>query len=161
MTKISASTFVMKRVFPAFWFGFLALFLIVGAVVAFREGPAPEHLMFLVVPLFMAPTGYFMMKHFIWDLVDEVHDHGDYLMIRERDDEFRIDLADVMNVSVVSYMNPPRVTLRLITPTALGTEVSFSPIRPFTINPFAKNQIAEDLIDRVHSARSRRAAALR
>jgi len=45
---------------------------------------------------------------------------------------------------------------RLVTPGKFGTELSFSPIRRFWLNPFAKNPFGEDLIVRVDRARSRR-----
>jgi len=158
MTKISSgSMFIMKRVFPVLWFGFLVVFVGAGMMWAIAGGPELSDLFFLVTPLFLAIIGYAVMKQFIWDLVDEVYDHGDYLVIRNRGDEARIDLADIMNVSVSTNLNPPRISLRLAHPTKFGTEVSFSPIRPFTLNPFVKNEIAESLIVRVDRARSRRA----
>jgi len=160
MTKISSgSMFMMKRVFPVLWFGFLVLFVGGSMTSAITRGPQLGDLFFLVVPVFMSIIGYTVMKQFIWDLVDEVYDHGDYLVIRNRGDEARIDLADIMNVSVSTNMNPPRITLRLVHPTRFGTEVSFSPIRPFTLNPFAKNEVAESLIVRVDRARSKRVSA--
>ncbi|HJU43899.1 MAG TPA: hypothetical protein VJ691_13825 [Vicinamibacterales bacterium] len=158
MNKISSSSlFFSKRIFPLVWFGFLAVFVGMTLVPAITRGPEAGDLAFLVVPTIMAVIGYVMMKNLVWDLVDEVWDHGDYLVIKNRGDEARIELADVMNVSVSTNMNPPRITLRLVRPTRFGTEISFSPVRPFTLNPFAKNEIAEDLIVRVDRARSKRA----
>lgn len=70
----------------------------------------------------------------------------------------RVFPADIMNVSVSTMMNPPRVTLRLRHPTRLGSEILFSPARSFRWLPFgdSKNAIAEDLIVRVDQARSKR-----
>jgi hypothetical protein len=62
-----------------------------------------------------------------------------------------------MNVSALTQMNPPRVTLRLAVPSVFGPEITFTPARPFTLIPFAKNEIAEDLIVRVDWARAKRA----
>ena len=45
------------------------------------------------------------------------------------------------------------MTLRLVTPGKFGKEVSFSPVRPLSLNPFTKNAIAESLIERVDKAR--------
>jgi hypothetical protein len=157
MTRISSgSTFLMKRVFPVVWFGFLAVFGVVGVTSASWRGARAGDLAFLVFPMFMAVIGYTVMRKLVWDLADEVYDHGDYLVVKNHGDEMRIDLADVMNVSVITTMNPPRITLRLVHPTRCGTEVSFSPVRRFTLNPFAKNEIAESLIVRVDQARSQR-----
>src|SRR5438094_58091 len=57
-----------------------------------------------------------------------------------------------MNVSVSAYTNPPRITLKLVTAGKLGYEVAFSPIRPFSMNPFAGIEIADHLIVRVDPA---------
>ena len=63
-----------------------------------------------------------------------------------------------MNVSASTMVNPPRVTLRLVQPGKFGSEVVFSPKTGFTLNPFAKSEVAEDLIERVDRARRYRAA---
>jgi hypothetical protein len=113
--------------------------------------------MLLVVPILMAVFGFFIMKHLVWDMADEVYDCGDSLLIRIRGKEDVILLSNIMNVSASTYMNPPRVTLRLVTPSRFGREVVFSPIVGFRLNPFAKNHVIEDRIVRVDQARSKRA----
>jgi hypothetical protein len=91
--------------------------------------------------------------------VDEVYDCGDSLLIRNRGKEERINLSNIINVNVSSNTNPRRITLRLDKPGRLGNEIAFSPeSRGFNINPFAKNEIGEDLIVRVDRARVTRAA---
>lgn len=150
MKKISSSlTVVMKKIFPAFWFGILAIFLIFGLT----SGAADRDPMFLIVPVLMAAIGYFAMKKFVWILVDEVYDCGDFLLVRNRGDEDRISLANIVNVDPSTFVNPPRITLRLASPGKWGTEVVFSPIRSAVLNPFAKNAIAQDLIVRVDRAK--------
>jgi hypothetical protein len=84
---------------------FLTVVIAAGAV---REAP-----MFLIVPLAMAGFGYFFMKKLVWDLVDEVYDGGEYLLVRNRGDEERVPLINVMNINVM-FSNPPRITLRLV-----------------------------------------------
>jgi hypothetical protein len=123
---------------------------------AIARGPEWSDLLFLFMPMVMAIIGYTVMRQFIWDLVDEVYDHGDYLVIRNRGDEARVNLTDVMNVNVSTNLNPPRITLRLVQPSKFGTEISFSPIRPFLASPFKRSEIAESLIVRVDRARSKR-----
>jgi hypothetical protein len=151
--KISSRfTVFNKRIFPALWFGFLAFFL----VAAIFTGAVEQGLMFLVVPLGMAVFGFFLMKKLVWDLADEVYDCGDSLLVRNRGEEDTIALSNIMNVSASTHMNPPRVTLRLVTPSKFGSEVAFSPVIGMTLNPFARNQVAEDLIVRVDEARSKR-----
>jgi hypothetical protein len=154
MKKISStSTFISKKVFPLLWFGFLAFF----AVSTILTGAAKKDLMFLFVPVVMAAFGFFLMKKLVWDLADEVYDYGDFLLIRNRGEEERVSLSNIMNVSASTYINPARITLRLVNPGKFEKEIAFSPVTRFTLNPFAKNQVAEDLIVRVDQARSKRA----
>ena len=145
MKKISSgSTFVLKKVFPVFWFGFLMVFM----VAAFNmRVPAPEILIFFLVPSAMGVLGFFLFRKLLWDLADEVHDHGDYLVVRKGSETETIRIDNIMNVSASTNVNPPRK------PGRFGNEVTFAPIKPFSLNMFAKNPIAEDLIVRVDAAR--------
>ena len=154
MKRISSRfLFLSKRVFPAVWFGLLALFV----ATAFLNSDARLPLPALVIPLVMAIFGYVLMKNLVWDLADEVWDGGEYLLVKRGDAEDRVFLTNIMNVSGATLTNPPRVTLRLVTPCRFGPEVSFSPDRSFSLNPFAKNAVVEDLIERVYRARTARA----
>ncbi|MCL2021115.1 MAG: hypothetical protein FWG81_03200 [Betaproteobacteria bacterium] len=154
MKKISSNLFFCyKKIFPLLWFGFLAFITAAGFIYGnFEEEPVA-----LVLPCFMAVFSFFLMKKIVWDLVDEVYDCGDSLLVKNSGIEERVALANIMNVSASMYMNPPRITLRLVKPGKLGSEISFSPATPFTINPFAKIPVAEDLIIRVDKARVQRA----
>ena len=106
----------------------------------------------------MAVFGYFIMKKLVWDLVDEVYDSGDYLLVKNHGSEVRIDLTNIMNVSATTLVNPRRIVLRLREPGKFGAEIAFSPAARFTLNPFAKNPVAEDSIVRVDRARANGAA---
>lgn len=153
MKKISSSsTFISKKVLPLVWFGFLVYFV----VQTILTGAAKTDPIFLLFPLLMTAFVFFLMKKLVWDLADEVYDGGDFLLIRNRGEEERIALSNIMNVSVAMYVNPSRITLRLVNPSKFGKEISFSPDAKFTLNPFAKNQVAEDLIVRVDQARAKR-----
>jgi hypothetical protein len=155
MTKISSRlTYWNKRLFSLLWFGFLAVFV----VTTFVAGAVAKDPVFLVVPCVMAVFGYFVMRRLVWDLVDEVYDDGDYLLIKNRGDEVRVALGNIMNVSATTFMNPPRIVLRLREPSKFGSEIAFSPASRFTLNPFAKSPVAEDLILRVDRTRANRAA---
>ncbi len=156
MKKISSGmTFYSKRIFPLLWFVFLAV-LSVGVLIGNGPGQGP---VFAMIPVFMAGFSILVMRKLVWDLLDEVYDCGHFLLVRNKDEEDSIPLANIMNVSVANYQSPPgiRITLRLIHPCKFGTEVAFAPIRPFGLNPFAKNPVGEDLIQRVHQARVPRA----
>jgi hypothetical protein len=152
MKKISSgTTFLYKWAFPIFWFGFLAVF----AFQALSSGAGSKNPMFLLMPVFMAVVGYFMMKKMVWVLADEVYDCGSFLLVKNRGKEERIELSNVMNVSATTMMNPPQITLRLSRPLSDGgNEVTFSPpMGFFRFNPFSKSEVAEDLIVRVDRAR--------
>lgn len=114
------------------------------------------YLFLFAFPMAMAVLGFFFMRRLVWDLADEVYDCGDSLLVKNRGEEERIFLSNIMNVSASTQMNPPRITLRLVSPSRFGKEVSFCPITKFTLNPFAKDQVSEDLILRVDQARSQR-----
>jgi len=138
-----------KIIFPTFWFGFLAVMLSTSLISdGARTDPA-----FLIGPAVMAAVGFFIMKVFVWDLVDEVYDAGDHLVIRNRSEQEIVPLRDIVNVSSTIMINPPRITLRLVRPGKFGSDVAFMPVQKFTLNPFAKHPVAEDLIVRVDSAR--------
>lgn len=150
MEKISyGGTFFVKVVFPVFWFVFLTLFLLVGAVSGDWKQP-----MFVLQPLLMMAFGYFLFRKLVWNLADEVRDGGSYLLVRKGSVEQRVPLANVMNVSMSQFTNPKRLTLRLRKPCEFGDEITFIPRLPFLqFNPFARNAIAENLMRRVDDAR--------
>ena len=144
----SRSTFFSKKVFPVIWFGFLTFFVITSQFAGGDKGAGP---MFVVMPIFMAVFGYFIMKKLVFDLIDEVYDDGDSLLFKNSGKEVRVSLQDIKNVSYQTLMNPPKVTLSLRHETDLGNELSFSP--PMSFIPFKKNKDIEELIDRIDQAR--------
>src|ERR1700759_2562290 len=111
MTKLSSNaTGFYKKGFPTLWFGLLGLTVVtLLAQGAFKKAGA----MVLVVPCGMTVLGYFMLRKFLSNLADEVFDGGDHLVIKNRGREYRVALADIMNVSATVAVNPPRITLRL------------------------------------------------
>lgn len=147
----SRRIFFVKKVFPVIWFGFLALFVAASVI-----GTGRTFVPFLLAAAVMAVFGYFLMKNLVWDLADEVYDCGDFLLVRNRGEEDNVALSNIMNVSASLLLNPPRITLRLVHPGKFGKEIAFSPVRAFTLNPFAKDPVSEDLIARVDQARSKR-----
>jgi hypothetical protein len=150
MERISSTqTFFMKKVFPAFWLGFVALFLVVGGVAGAWKEP-----MFVIQPLVMLAIGILLFRKLVWDLVDEVRDGGSFLIVRKGSLEERVPLANVMNVSVSQYTNPRRLTLRLRNAGKFGDEIVFIPKSTFQINPFARNPVAEALIQRIDRLRN-------
>ena len=154
MTIISSKqTFFTKRVFPAIWLSGVALFLVM-ALIAPASHRRPEDAMLFVVPVLMLVFGVLMFRKLLWSLADEVQDGGSYLLVRKGAIEKRIPLADVLNVSMSQFTNPTRVTLRLRSRCEWGDEIAFIPKMPmFSLNPFARNAVAEDLMRRVDQAR--------
>jgi hypothetical protein len=153
VTTISSQlTFVHKRVLPVVLFGGLAVALLV-AVINAESWPSPY---FLGVGVAIGAFWLLMMRLLVWRLVDEVEDHGDYLVVRNRDEQERIPLANISRVSGTMMVNPPQVTLRLVTPGKFGNEVKFTPAMRFRFNPFAKPLIVEELRARVDRARQGR-----
>ncbi len=145
----SRATYYQKRIFPAFWFGFLGLFvcgaLLTGAV------NSSLGIIFIAVPASMAAIGYFIMRKLVFNLIDEVYDEGETLLFREKGKEVRVSLADIKNVSYSWRMSPPRVTLSIRYMTELGDKITFSP--PASFIPLRKNREIEELIDRIDKAK--------
>src|SRR3984885_4636790 len=158
MRRISSrTTFFYKRIFPAFWFGFLILLIAIPLFFGgMRDGPPPFPL--LIVPLIMFGFGYFVMKKLVFDLVDEVWDDGETLLIRNGGQEQRVAFRDIKNVSYSTVINPPRVTLSVRQPTIFGDQIAF--VAPVRLVPFTTSPVINDLIERVDQARQGRAGGL-
>jgi hypothetical protein len=155
MQRISSSgTFFSKRIFPVLFLGFLAYF----AFDTYRGGEFSSDPLLLGGIAFMAVLGTFIFRVFVWDLADEVNDHGTFLEVRRGRVVDKIEFQNIMNVSAAEYVNPPRVTLRLVKAGAFGTHVSFSPKVPFSFRPLANSAVVEDLAERAYAARGRGAA---
>lgn len=154
MTRISSrSTAFFKRGFPVLWFGFITAFVVLFVASGVFEKAPPV----LLVPVVLTVVGFVMMKAFLWDLVDEVYDGGDHLLVRNAGQEEAIPLSNIMNVSATMFVNPPRISLRLATPSRFGDEVVFSPAVGVRLNPFKRLPLIDDLIVRVDQARRRSA----
>ena len=147
------STFLMKWLFPLFWFGFLIFFLVESLTYEEREGD----MLFIAVIGVMAVMGYFFFKALLWDLADAVYDQGAYLLVRRGRVEDRIPFENIMNVSAPPpLMSPPRITIRLVKPSVFGRHISFSPkSNPLRFFLSSKNLVAEQLMERAYAARGR------
>lgn len=153
MKRISSKqTFYLKRILPVFLLAvaFAPVLLMYVQTGKFFPGAAAPAVLIVIILAVIYPK-------LVWGLADEVYDGGDYLLVKRGRIEDRIAFSDIMNVNSSVMVNPPRITLRLARPSKLGDEVAFSPVRPMTLNPFARNAIAEDLIVRADAARVKRA----
>lgn len=147
----SKTTFIYKKLFPLFWFGFLTIILCVGLLVNIKGNVPGPVIMLIVIPIGMMVFGYLLMKKFFLDLIDEVYDLRTDLLFRNKGMEFLVNLKDIKNVSYKTLVNPPRVTLSIRYQTEIGDELSFSP--PLSRIPFKKNKDIVMLIDRIDKAR--------
>jgi hypothetical protein len=153
----SSSTYFYKRVFPVLWFGFLLVFLAIalwGALYSPAAARPQPVLPFLLLPLLMAGIGFLVFRKLIFDLVDEVWLDGDWLIVKNRDEQRRVALSDVMNVNATTMTNPRRITVMLRTDTRYGRSFSFMPASPRGfLSAFKPDPIATELIERVDALR--------
>jgi hypothetical protein len=87
-------------------------------------------------------------------LMDTVDDCGDSLLLHRRGEEEQVPFHEIINASLSNRES--RVTLRLARPGQFGDQVVFIAKRPFTMNPFARIPVFEDLVTRIDQARALR-----
>jgi hypothetical protein len=154
MKQISAPmTFFYKRVFPLLWFGFIALFIAIGSWAAIKSGHVAEAAPAILIPIGLAVFGAFLFKKLLAGLADQVFDGGDFFLVKNAGQEERVLLSNVKNVSFQPFVNPPRITLSLRNASRFGDEVSFIPKVRFGEAFYGKNQMVEDLINRIDATR--------
>ena len=111
--------------------------------------------MFLLgIMLLMAGFGYLVMLWLVFDLCDEAWDAGTHLVLRKGSVYAEVYFKDIKNVGYF-MSDPPRLTLTLREPCALGSDVVFSPAigAEATFLFWTKPKIVQDLIERVDQAR--------
>ena len=146
MKKISSSTVFLKKVFPIIWFGMLAVIAIPTYL-----GSSKPPLIFYVMPLLMAVFGFFLIKKLIWDLCDEVYDHGTHLEFHKNGKTQTVLLNDIMNINYTKITSPERVEIIVRKDGDIGKELVFS--LPTRFNPFSKSTVITELMERVDNAR--------
>ncbi|HVP34415.1 MAG TPA: hypothetical protein VMT09_12285 [Steroidobacteraceae bacterium] len=150
----SRATVYYKRILPLVFLVAIVGFPLIAFQAASRTGrPLPWPA--LLAPLLMGAIVLTLLRRLVFDLADEVTDTGDALRVRFGQDEERIALGEIVNVSYSPFINPPRVTLTLRHPGRFGREVSFMlPLR--FLGAFAgRNPTVDELIARVDAARRR------
>ena len=149
MQRISSRmTFFYKRVFPII----LLVLAVLPVALPIGSGKTPPFPVFLM-PVVVIGIGYVVLTKLIFDMVDEVWDAGDFLIVRNKNQEDRIPLSAIINVGYSPLINPPRVTLTLRTQGIFGDTVAFC--APVRFMPFAANPLVDDLIRRIDAARRR------
>ncbi|WP_458070346.1 hypothetical protein [Rhodanobacter sp. BL-MT-08] len=157
MRRLSSTfTVFYKRVFPVVW-------LLVPAISGFAlwnasmHGRAPAGWLPLLPPVVIFVVGLAIHRKLIFDLVDEVWLDGDQLVIKDRGQQTRIALADVINVNATIMINPRRVTLMLRSDSRFGRTITFIPASPRGFGAaFKPDPIATDLIGRIDALRQAR-----
>jgi hypothetical protein len=145
--------FWYKKIFPVFWFGFLALMFV--TMFCSQQQASKIPLIALFIPLIMMVFGYGLMRALVFDLVDEVWDDGNSLIVKNKGVEERIPFSNIININYQS-MRPPRATLTLRQPSRFGTKIVFSPQTSlaFSLSEFPahvfENKIVNDLIQRIN-----------
>ncbi|MGY8818977.1 MAG: hypothetical protein ACKVLM_06185 [Pseudomonadales bacterium] len=111
-----------------------------------------ESFMLLAISFFMAVLGYLFFKNNLWNLADEVFDDGGSLLFYMNGKEQRVKLSEIININHTQMGSVERVVLKVRAGGAVGSELAFTP--PMRFNPFSKNAMITDLIERVDRART-------
>ena len=149
----SSSTVFYKRVFPLLW---LAIVALVGTMLWLLPTRAGEPVWPQFLPLpFLLIVGFLVYRTLIAGLLDEVWLDGDDLLLKNRREQLRVALRDVMNINASTLTNPRRITVMLRTGSRFGRELSFIPASPRGLfSAFRPDPVATELIERVDSLRS-------
>jgi hypothetical protein len=150
MKKISNSFTFSLKLFPFVFYGFLAFMVVLLCI----HGAVTKAPLLLAVPCAMGVMAYSFVSTTLRDLADEVYDCGDFLLVRKRGEEDNVPLSNIMNVKFVFWKTLPRIILALDAPGKFGTEIVFATPPQLYLGACPKNKIVEDLIVRVHQARS-------
>jgi hypothetical protein len=139
----SQATFFYKRLFPAAWFLFSAIFAVIALWVAIST--TREALLGLIVPLILGIIGYFMfVKLGLTDFVDEVWIDDDNLIVKNGSHSDYIALSNIASIRYLWFTNPSRVTLNLKRASAFGSRVTFlAPVRYSLAKPVEVQALLE------------------
>jgi hypothetical protein len=146
----SRLTYFYKRIRPMLMFGVFVLLVALAAIVIGWASNLPP-LLFLPVPVLIAIIGVVGSRNLTVDVVDQVWDADETLVVRNKGEEDRIRLSDIVSVGRTAFVRPPRVTLTLRAPGRFGEEVSF--FGPVKLPLLAESRVIEQLIAKVDAAR--------
>ena len=86
-----------------------------------------------------------LFRKMVWDLADEVYDHGESLEFRKGTKTQRILLKEIINIDYSHMSSPERVVIHTRNEGAIGKELAFS--LPMRFNPFSKKPLVRQLIE--------------
>jgi hypothetical protein len=148
--KISSNhTSFKKHILPYLWFG---ISIAIEATLLLVFPFSHEYMIYFMLPFVLVVIGYVIMTNLIFDLVDEVYDCGNYLMVINNGKKDKIYFKNISQLNALLTINPPRITLTLDRECKFGKEITFSPETQISLTMFSKNQILENLKDRVYKA---------
>ena len=156
MRRLSSTmTVFYKRVFPVLWLLFLVLPVVALWNVPTRNGHPVWPSLAPVLMIFI--VGLVLYRKLIFDLVDEVWLDGDQLLVKNRGQQGRTALTDVININASTMTNPRRITVMLRTDSRFGRNVTFIPASPVRfMGTFKPDPMAAELIERVDALRQGR-----
>ena len=150
MRRISSHwTVVYKWIFPLFALGFAGFFL----YAALTDPESSELMLVLLVSLPLCAAWAWFYYKLIWVLADRVEIDGEQLVVRRRSTELRIPFSGMLNVGYAASTQPPRLSLRLRKAGVLGDEIQFVVRAAIRWDPFARNPVVEELIQKIDAAR--------
>ncbi len=94
---------------------------------------------------------FWIARRFVWSLIDEVTDCGDYLLARRGRVEDRILLSDIEDIVDRPYARPPKAIVTLKARSAFGWSLVFA-LSPGRDEVDGSRSIAADLRHRVRLA---------
>ena len=94
-----------------------------------------------------------VIRRFVWRMIDEVTDCGDYLLVKRGTVEDKILLSDVEDVIDRPYRRPPKMIVKLRAKSEFGWNVAFAKVTGSDADGL--KDIAADLRHRVRLATGR------
>jgi hypothetical protein len=152
----SKRTWWHKRAFPAIWFGILGLVTLIF-IPSVIDGETPPGV--LLIPVGMSVFGYVLMWLLVFRMMDAVWIDGDDLVVRNRGEEERFPIGNIVDVEGSFLTNPEHIKLTVKPPSRFGETFRFLP--PGRWLPFGWHPVARELMDRSRSAERGRAGAPR
>jgi hypothetical protein len=153
MRQISSkSTWWHKKGFPTLWFTAVALGFCFSLIDFVRGRESGD---FVLIPLGLAAIYYLALRSYVFPLMDEVWIDGDDLIVRNRGQEDRFPIANIVDVHGSFMAKPKQIEIILEPPSRFGKSIRFA--EPFRFFSFGTHPIAQDLADRSSCSDRKRA----
>jgi len=125
MRRISSRfTWWHKKAFPVFGFGFLGVFTLIWVFAVIQQRAPALTLLFLLA---IAAFSFFQMRWLVSPLIDEVFIDNDEIIVKNRGQEDRFPIANILSVKDSTFVHPERIVLTLKEPCLFGGGIVFLP----------------------------------